>query len=270
LRLKSAVVLSFLFHLLIIFLILKITLSSPKERKTEERRKRPFITEIVSPPEVNRKPEVLRGKKKGLPLKKLEKSAIKTMPSAEKPSKRQEEASTMRNAPGSPAVLNKGVFPEKRIKPLEEGSGVEGKSRIRRLPGARELFDAKIIGDIAKLQPSVKRKEKSGVTFSTKELKYYSYMMKLKGRIESIWRYPPEAVRRGIYGDPYIRFTIKKNGYLGSVELVRTSGYRELDEAAIKALRDGEPYWPLPENWDMDGLTITGHFVYTLYGAYLR
>jgi len=264
LRLKSAVVLSFLFHLLIIFLILRITLPSPKERQTEEKRKRPLMAEIVSPPVVSRKPEVLRGKKKGLPVRRLEEPVPKAVPSAEKPSKRQEAASTPGETPGSPAELNKGAFPEKRIKPSEEGAG------IQRLPGVRELFDARIIGDIAKLQPSVKRKEESGVTFSTKELKYYSYMMKLKGRIERIWRYPPEAVRRGLYGDPYIRFTIKKNGYLGSVELVRTSGYRELDEAAIQALRDGEPYWPLPEKWDMDGLTITGHFVYTLYGAYLR
>ncbi len=227
------------------------------------------MAEIISPPEVSKKTKVLRDKNRGLPLKKLEKSAPKVTPSAEKPSKRQEEASTPRETPGLPAELNKGAFPEKRIKPSEE-AGVEGESGMQRLPRGRELFDSRIIGDIAKLQPPVRGKEESEVTFSTKELKYYSYMMKLKGRIERLWRYPPEAVRRGLYGDPYIRFTIKKNGYLGSVELVRTSGYRELDEAAMQALRDGEPYWPLPENWDMDGITITGHFVYTLYGAYLR
>ncbi|MEC4684133.1 MAG: TonB family protein [Nitrospirota bacterium] len=228
------------------------------------------MAEIVTPPALSRKTEVLRGKDRSLPVKRLEQPAPKITPSAEKPSVRQEQSSSPSETSGSPVELNKGLLPEKGIRPPGQGSGVEGESGMQRLPRGRELFDSRIIGDIARLKPAEKGKEESEVTFSTKELKYYSYMMKLKGKIERIWRYPPEAVRRGLYGDPYIRFTIKKDGYLGSVELVRTSGYRELDEAAMQALRDGEPYWPLPENWDMDGITITGHFVYTLYGTYLR
>ena len=265
-RLKSAVVLSFLFHLLLIFLILRITLPSP-----EEREKSPFMAELVSPPELSKKPGVLRDKKRDVPVRRLEKSAPKATLPVKKTPTRQEETLTRKETSGSPVGLDKGLLPEKSIRSPEPGPGVEGEPGIQRLPRGRELFDSGIIGDIARLKPTEKgKKEESEVTFSTKELKYYSYMMKLKGRIERLWRYPPEAVRRGLYGDPYIRFTIKKDGYLGSVELVRTSGFRELDEAAIQALRDGEPYWPLPENWDMDGITITGHFVYTLYGTYLR
>jgi protein TonB len=75
---------------------------------------------------------------------------------------------------------------------------------------------------------------------------------------------------KGIYGDLYIRFTIMKNGRLGAVELVRTSGYRALDDAAIKALWDAEPYWPLPNEWGREGFTITGHFIYTLHGVYIK
>ena len=115
-----------------------------------------------------------------------------------------------------------------------------------------------------------KREEDSGITFSTTEYRYYGYKMRLKEKIESIWKYPPEAARKGIYADLYIRFTILKNGELGSVELLRTSGYKMLDDAAMQALRDAAPFWPLPEEWGEDSFTITGHFVYTLYGYYLR
>jgi protein TonB len=52
--------------------------------------------------------------------------------------------------------------------------------------------------------------------------------------------------------------------------LVRTSGYKDLDDAAIKALRDAEPYWPLPDDIREQSLTITGHFIYSLYGQYIR
>ena len=54
------------------------------------------------------------------------------------------------------------------------------------------------------------------------------------------------------------------------MELVRTSGHKTLDDAAMEALRDGTPYWPLPEEWGMEGYTIEGHFVYSLYGYYIR
>ena len=68
----------------------------------------------------------------------------------------------------------------------------------------------------------------------------------------------------------FIRFVIRKDGTLGAVELLRTSGQRLLDRAAMEALRDGAPYWPLPEDWDTNSLTVTGHFIYTLHGYYVR
>ncbi|MCX7914483.1 MAG: TonB family protein [Thermodesulfovibrionales bacterium] len=130
------------------------------------------------------------------------------------------------------------------------------------------LFDKEIIGKLA--HKSEEDNQESSITFSTKEFRYQSYMERLKEKIERIWKYPGEAAERGIYGDLYIRFTILKNGRLGAVELLRTSGYKILDDAALKALRDAEPYWPLPDEWDREGLTITGHFIYTYYGGYIR
>lgn len=135
-------------------------------------------------------------------------------------------------------------------------------------PSIKErLFDRDIIEKFAK---RAEQKEKNSITFDTKEFQYYGYMRRLKEKIEGVWKYPPDAAMRGIYGDLYIMFTIKKDGTLGAVELVRTSGHKSLDEAAIKALKDAVPYWPLPEEWGKDGLTIRGHFVYSIYGAYVR
>jgi len=100
------------------------------------------------------------------------------------------------------------------------------------------------------------------LSFDGKELKFMLYDRKLKERIEHIWIYPPSAATRGISGDLVIRFTIMKDGKLGAVELVRTSGHKDLDDAAIKALKDASPFWPLPEFWGMDSDTKDGHFVY--------
>jgi protein TonB len=140
-------------------------------------------------------------------------------------------------------------------------------------PMREKLFDKGIIGDIAKRDIDKEEEGvKKGTTFSldTKGYKYLIYNRRLKERIESIWIYPPDEASKGIYGDLIIKFTILKNGTLGDIELVRTSGFKNLDDAAMKALKEGEPYWPLPDEWGMNSYTIEGHFIYTIFGYYIR
>jgi len=129
------------------------------------------------------------------------------------------------------------------------------------------LFDKETIEKYAQ-KKTMKEKEK-GLTFDAPELLHRGYMRMLKDRIESIWKYPEDAARRGISGDLYITFYIHKDGKLGEVKLVRTSGHRELDESAMKALRDAEPFWPLPEDFEKDALEIKGHFIYILGATYI-
>jgi len=162
--------------------------------------------------------------------------------------------------------------PGQEIKGRSETKGTIPKYEVPVTPLKEKLFDKGIIGDLAKKETEKGEKgEKEQIfTFETKELRYLSYLRRLKERIESIWVYPPDAIAQGIYGDLIIKFTIKKSGRLGAVELVRTSGYKNLDSAALKALRNAEPFWPLPAEWGIDAYTIEGHFIYTIYGYYIR
>lgn len=138
-------------------------------------------------------------------------------------------------------------------------------------PSLREkLFDRSIIGELAKREIEKEEKGEKTLGFDVKDLRYLGYLQRLKERIEHIWIYPPEAAAKRIYGDLVIEFTIKKNGSLGAVELIRTSGHKNLDDAAMKALRDAEPFWPLPKEWGMEAYSIVGHFFYTIYGYYIR
>jgi protein TonB len=166
------------------------------------------------------------------------------------------------------------VLPEKSLK---NGTGisnseVKGNTQVPNIPipsTKEKLFDENVIGDIAKKEMTKGEKERT-FSFDVKEMRYLTYLKRLKERIESIWIYPPDAAAKGIYGDLLIKFTIKKNGKLGSVELVRTSGYKNLDDAAVRALRNAEPFWPLPDEWGIEAYTIQGHFIYTIYGYYVR
>ena len=172
----------------------------------------------------------------------------------------------------SPSQLSSPAFPGPGIEAKPEGKGT-GQQPDKFRPNVRErLFDKSIIGDLAKreIEKEEKEKKEGTLTLDTKEYKFLIYNKRLKEKIESIWIYPPDAAAQGIYGDLIIKFTIKKNGRLGAVELIRTSGHKNLDDAAIKALKNGEPYWPLPDEWGMEAYSIEGHFIYNIYGYYIR
>ncbi len=100
------------------------------------------------------------------------------------------------------------------------------------------LFDKKTIEKFASKAPPADR----AITFDTSEFKHRGYMRLLKERITSIWKYPKEAIKLGLSGELYVKFTIKKNGELGKTQILRTSGYRHLDKAVVKALKDAQPF----------------------------
>jgi protein TonB len=143
---------------------------------------------------------------------------------------------------------NKGALPSEKVKPF--------------LAPPSALFDKNTIENYAKKGTDVDK----GLTFEITGFHHRGYMRMLKEKIESIWRYPKEAARLGMSGDLYIKFSIKKDGKLGEIDLLRTSGYKDLDEAAMKALKDAEPFWPLPADWEKEDLEINGHFIY-IYGS---
>lgn len=70
------------------------------------------------------------------------------------------------------------------------------------------------------------------------------------------------AARKGWLGNLLINFTVKKDGSLGNIELVRSSGNPALDDDTIISLRLAAPFPPLPEKFGMDEITINGIFVY--------
>ena len=135
-------------------------------------------------------------------------------------------------------------------------------------PGREAIFDSEVIARRAE-EPASGRDE-TGITFDTTEVALSGYMGRLKHKIENAWVYPYSALKDGIYGDLKISFVIRRDGTLGEVRVVRTSGHVVLDEAALEALRAAEPFWPLPELFPKEALLINGRFIYTLSGRHVR
>ncbi len=107
-------------------------------------------------------------------------------------------------------------------------------------------------------------KEGKQLMIATKEYKYWSYLDKMKRKIELLWQYPEIARVNGLSGSLKISFAVDKNGKLKNVVLVESSGYKFFDDAAMKALRDASPFAPFPDTWDVERLNIDGTFIYEI------
>jgi periplasmic protein TonB len=267
LSLQKFFVYSIAAHALILLALLILMPAEQEKNKGDE-----FFTRLVSPDEVpSRKPLPL-SVPRVRPIPSVPRGSAPAAPAPSPGVRDTGKAGDVRESPSPhaapPSGRDSGKTPEK------ETAGRRGAPApdTRGIPLRDKLFDKSIIGDMAKREVEKKEKEQKDTTFTfdAREYKFLLYNRRLKERIESIWVYPPDAAAQGIYGDLILRFTIKKDGKIGAVELVRTSGHKNLDDSAMRALRDGSPFWPLPDEWGMDSYTIEGHFVYTIYGYYLR
>jgi protein TonB len=260
LSIRRSFVYSVVAHTLIIFAVM-FFMPVTKEKKMGEE----FFARLVSPDEFFAKVPYVPAIPKVSPTHNVQPRTFMPPLSPSPVAEEEIPSSQFSSPPGSPNQTIEGR-PESKVTSQKPGVLPEVPE-----PSLREkLFDRTIIGGLAKREIEKEKREEKTLGFDVKDLRFSGYLQRLKEKIESIWIYPPDAAVKGIYGDLIIEFTIKKNGSLGAVELIRTSGHKNLDDAAMKALRDAEPFWPLPKEWDMEAYSITGHFFYSIYGYYIR
>jgi protein TonB len=84
----------------------------------------------------------------------------------------------------------------------------------------------------------------------TKEYKYASYMVAWQAKVERVGNinYPEEARRRGLSGDLVLDVVLTANGSLDEVKLIRSSGHKLLDDAAMRIVALAAPFSAFPEN----------------------
>jgi protein TonB len=82
----------------------------------------------------------------------------------------------------------------------------------------------------------------------TRESVIATYLDGWKRRIERVGtiNFPNAARRRSMSGNPVLEVSIRANGKLESVMVRRTSGHRELDEAAVNIVKLAAPFDPFP------------------------
>ena len=135
------------------------------------------------------------------------------------------------------------------------------------LPSAALLMQESM--EMAKLQPGIQRDRESQsklprrkwISANTREYEFAAYMQAWVAKVERVGNlnYPEEIRRMKLTGDLVMTVGINVDGSVESIDITRSSGMPQLDQAATRIVRLAGPYSPLPEhiNATVDVLHIT-------------
>jgi len=132
-------------------------------------------------------------------------------------------------------------------------------------PTNRELIEKKL--EMARLAEEVQRENQAYakrprikyISANTKEYEYAAYMAGWVARIERIGNlnYPDDARRQQLHGQVILAVSVNRDGTIGSIDVVQSSGHKLLDDAAIRIAHLAAPFPPIPSKEGYDKLNIT-------------
>lgn len=112
-----------------------------------------------------------------------------------------------------------------------------------------------------------KQERRKPVNSSTQEYKYAAYLEAWRAKVEKIGNlnYPDEAKRKKLYGNLLMHVAVRADGSVERIRVVRPSGHKLLDDAAVRIVRLSAPFAPFPpeirEETDILDITRTWQFL---------
>ncbi len=140
------------------------------------------------------------------------------------------------------------------------------------LPISQELIEqsltlAKLANEYSQKQRlQAKKSRQKFITASTQEYIYAQYMNEWVRKVERVGNanYPEQALLNQLSGQLILTVAIRKNGLIENITVVKSSGNKVLDRAAVKIVRLAEPFASLPntaENPETLYITRTWQFI---------
>jgi len=108
------------------------------------------------------------------------------------------------------------------------------------------------------------RKREDTVSLDSIDIKYCSYLEKLREKIRGNWSYPQEAYIKKDEGTTIVKFSLGEDGSLRGLCVSASSGFNSLDMEALDVIRSSAPYAPLPRSFNLSKLNIVAKFQYSL------
>ena len=105
------------------------------------------------------------------------------------------------------------------------------------------------------------------ISARTREFKYANYMREWVAKVERVGdlNYPDEARRRRLSGSLIVDVALNADGTVRNITIIRPSGHKILDDAAVRIVRLAAPFAPFPEDIrrETDILHITRTWEFT-------
>ena len=135
--------------------------------------------------------------------------------------------------------------------------------------------DRKRIDDIMNPRETIEKFANGGakvtgedsVSMQYVKFRYQSYFYKFASRLYRVWTYPPNSAIRGEQGVVQASFIVSRDGKISSIRILRSSGYPDLDNEVITALRKMAGV-PLPDSYELDNLKVDAYFQYIIGGGF--
>ena len=139
--------------------------------------------------------------------------------------------------------------------------------RLKRKPSAAELlrnsfYIASLSAQVKnKLEAKSQRPRRTFISASTSAYRYAAYMEAWRSKVERVGNlnYPDEARKRSLSGSLILDVALNPDGSVNDVIIRKSSGYKILDDAAIRIVHLAAPFSPFPADIskDTDILHIT-------------
>jgi TonB family protein len=97
------------------------------------------------------------------------------------------------------------------------------------------------------------------LALATFQRAYDHYLSRVKQKVDPLWEFPRELALALEQGDVLVGFTIRKDGTVRDVRVLKASGFPKFDKNVVAAIRKASPFEPLPETLGAE-LHVTAPF----------
>ena len=165
----------------------------------------------------------------------------------------QQSASQKRVEPSNSKIIttigdSKQQIAEQKPSPEDRKVEMTKEERLAMIQRSLEIASLEAQLEEQKQQHAKRPRKRQLTSVSTKESRDAYYLQGWSKKIETVGNlnYPAEARRKKIYGNLRLMVAVKADGSVQEVRILKSSGFKVLDQAAIDIVRLASPFMPFP------------------------
>ena len=165
------------------------------------------------------------------------------------------------------------IISDKQINNKNDSNQKIKNPEVTKKSNSKLIDTSKILSRISKIDFSTKTENRKNqqrvksISANTTDYLYRLYFEAWRQKVEQIgaMNYPREASKLGMFGSLRLTVSLNSDGMIEKLFINKSSGYKELDEAALNIVKLGAPYakFPTEIQKEVDIINITRKWKFT-------